>query len=102
MRRLIQGEAMLASAEALQEFPLPIEALEPIPTPVEAATHLKRARGRPAKIAAELKEQARKVKANGGTNRDAAAMLYGVKYPTPQQVKNVCSLLRKRKPNRTS
>jgi hypothetical protein len=59
----------------------------------------KRNRGRPAKIPDELKKRALAVK--GGKAR--AQILYKTKYPSPQQVKNVHSILRhynkKHKPN---
>jgi hypothetical protein len=53
-----------------------------------------RKRGRPQKISDDRKAEAQARKDSGGTNRDAAAILYETKYPTPQQVKNVSSLLR--------
>ena len=49
-----------------------------------------RKRGRPTEISEELKKKALTVK--GDTPR--ARILYQVKYPTPQQVKNVYSILR--------
>ena len=51
-------------------------------------------RGRPQKISEVRKEAATKKKASGGTNREAAALLYDAKYPTAQQVKNVPAILR--------
>jgi hypothetical protein len=53
-----------------------------------------RKRGRPQKISDELKTKAQARKHSGGTNREAAAILYETKRPTPQQVKNVSSILR--------
>ena len=50
--------------------------------------------GRPPIIASEKKDEAAKLKASGGTNKEAAAVLYGVKYPTGQQTKNVSAILR--------
>lgn len=47
-------------------------------------------RGRPTKFPVELKRKALSVK--GGRAR--AQILYGVKFPTPQQIKNVPSILR--------
>ena len=65
---------------------------EPRPNP-------RRHRGRPQEIADALKERA--LVAKGGTAR--ARILYETRYPTPQQVKNVSSILkhyqRKRRPN---
>lgn len=59
-----------------------------------------RKRGRPAKISDELKERA--LAAKGGKAR--AQILYGTNYPTPQQIKNVPSILKhytgKRTPQR--
>ena len=52
-----------------------------------------RKRGRPQKIPDELKEQAQALK-DSGSNRDAAVILYGTQYPSPQQVKNVSTILR--------
>ncbi len=58
---------------------------------VEAA---KAKRGRPPTIPEERKTAAAKLKANGGTNREAAMEIYGSRYPDAQQVKNVPSILR--------
>lgn len=59
----------------------------------------RRRRGRPIEISDELKQKALAVK--GGKAR--AQILYGIRYPTPQQVKNVSSILKhylgKHKPN---
>jgi len=41
-----------------------------------------------------LKAAAAAAKASGGTNRKAAEIIYKTKYPTPQEVKNVPSILR--------
>jgi hypothetical protein len=51
-------------------------------------------RGRPQNIPDDRKRRALKVKTDGGTNREAARALYDVPYPTPQQVKNVPTILR--------
>jgi hypothetical protein len=51
-------------------------------------------RGRPQIITDEKKIAAAKLKANGGTNREVAKLLYGTRFPTPQQTKNVPSILR--------
>jgi len=51
-------------------------------------------RGRPQTIPVERKIAAAKVKASGGTNKDAAAVLYQTNYPTDQQKKNVPAILR--------
>ena len=54
----------------------------------------RRRRGRPITIPNERKRAALECKAKGGSNRDAAVLLYDKKYPTPQEVKNVPSILR--------
>jgi len=51
-------------------------------------------RGRPQKIPNANKERAAELKAAGGSNKEAAAAIYGIKYPTPQQTKNVPSILK--------
>jgi hypothetical protein len=51
-------------------------------------------RGRPQTIPDENKVAALRVKDDKGSNRDAAKKIYGEQYPTPQQVKNVPSILR--------
>jgi hypothetical protein len=65
----------------------------------EPAPNPRRHRGRPQKIADALKERA--LVAQGGKAR--ARILYETRYPTPQQVKNVSSILkhyqRTRQPN---
>jgi hypothetical protein len=53
-------------------------------------------RGRPSTISDESKTKAAQLKANGGTNKQAAEVLYGTKYPSPQQTKNVSSILKHR------
>jgi hypothetical protein len=53
-----------------------------------------RKRGRPA-ISPETKRKALEAKQSpGGTNKDAAKILYGTEYPTLRQVKNVPAILR--------
>ncbi|MEP7354190.1 MAG: hypothetical protein ABI824_13250 [Acidobacteriota bacterium] len=47
-------------------------------------------RGRPSKMSDDLKREALKQKGN----RPRACILYGTKFPTPQQVKNVSTILR--------
>ena len=51
-------------------------------------------RGRPQYIPNERKIAAAKVKASGGSNKDAAAVIYQTHYPTDQQKKNVPAILR--------
>lgn len=58
----------------------------------------KRKRGRPTEIADERKQRALAVQ--GGKAR--AQILYGTKHPTPQQVKNVPTILRHYLKQRTS
>src|ERR1041385_1507530 len=57
----------------------------------------KKKRGRPPTISEERKAAALQAKTDGGTNRDAAKLIYGTRYPTPQQVKNVPAILRHHK-----
>jgi hypothetical protein len=59
------------------------------PTPSE-----RKKRGRPQTIPDERKALALAVKQSGGSNRDAAMMLYSAQYPKPQQVKNVGTILK--------
>jgi hypothetical protein len=58
---------------------------------------VKKKRGRPQTITDEKKASALRLKESGGTNKQAAALLYGKKYPTPQQTKNVPAILRHHK-----
>jgi hypothetical protein len=51
-------------------------------------------RGRPQTIPDERKAAAAKLKASGGSNKQAAVLIYDTKYPSPQQVKNVPSHLK--------
>lgn len=54
----------------------------------------KRKRGRPQTISDAKKAEAAGLKASGGTNKQAAAVLYDTKYPSDQQRKNVPAILR--------
>jgi hypothetical protein len=54
-------------------------------------------RGRPETISHEKKTAAALLKASGGTNREAAAVIYGTRYPTAQQTKNVPAILKHHK-----
>jgi hypothetical protein len=54
----------------------------------------KNKRGRPQIIPDKLKAEASALKAHGGSYREVAVKLYRTKHPTPQQVKNVYSILR--------
>jgi len=58
---------------------------------------IKKKRGRPQTISDEKKNAALQLKASGGTNKQAAELIYGKRYPTPQQVKNVSAILRHHK-----
>ena len=51
-------------------------------------------RGRPTEIPIKRKEAALKVIADGGTNKDAAILMYDTPYPKRQQIKNVPNNLR--------
>jgi hypothetical protein len=50
-------------------------------------------RGRPAKIEASKKRAALAAKESGATGKEVAKILYGVTYPTTQQVKNAPNIL---------
>jgi len=50
-------------------------------------------RGRPPTLSDERKAAAQEVKNEGRSNRDAAAVLYDVKFPSRKQVTNVSSIL---------
>lgn len=65
---------------------------KPVP-PQEQSPSTPRKRGRPP-ISDALKHRAQEIKNAGGSNKDAAVEIYGTKYPTPQQVKNVPTILR--------
>lgn len=54
----------------------------------------KKTRGRPQTLSDEKKTEAARLKASGGTNKEAAAVIYGTKYPTSQQTKNVPAILK--------
>jgi hypothetical protein len=92
-----------ASTGAESALPTPVGPLELLApkhsSEGNADSRPKRTRGRPTEIPDELKRKALAVK--GGKTR--AQILYGIRYPTPQQVKNVSSILKhylgKHKPN---
>ena len=50
--------------------------------------------GRPTTISIEQKRLALAAKKEGKTNKECAQILYDIRYPTQQQVKNVTSILR--------
>jgi hypothetical protein len=77
--------ALVAAARSVSPDPG-----SPNPTP----QLINRKRGRPQTISDERKAAASALKARGGTNRDAAAVIYEKKYPTPQETKNVSAILR--------
>lgn len=54
----------------------------------------KRPRGRPTTIPVALKKKAAKKKADGGTNKDAAKILYVTKHPSPRQVKDANKIIK--------
>ncbi len=54
----------------------------------------KQKRGRPQVITDEKKAKACNLKESGGTNKEAAAVLYDTKHPSDQQKKNVSTILR--------
>ncbi|MFN0167205.1 MAG: hypothetical protein ACKV22_12320 [Bryobacteraceae bacterium] len=53
-----------------------------------------RQRGKPSRFPAELKERALKVRMAGGSNSEAARILYATSRPTAQQVKNISAILK--------
>lgn len=59
-----------------------------------APNAVKKKRGRPQLIPDERKIAAAELKAAGGTNREAAVLIYGKKYPSPQETKNVSTILK--------
>jgi hypothetical protein len=61
-------------------------------SPPETVTEKRR--GRPQTIPDERKAAGRKSMLDGGSNLDAAKLIYNKQYPTPQEVKNVPSILR--------
>jgi hypothetical protein len=61
---------------------------------LSASNSIQVTRGRPPKLSEDKKGAAQRAKDDGGTNRDAAVILYDTKYPSSQQVKNVSSILR--------
>ena len=63
---------------------------EPRPLAIVPDPMLRRTRGRPSKISDERKKKA----LNTVGNRNRAKILYGVTFPSPQQVKNVPAILR--------
>ena len=54
-------------------------------------------RGAPVILPPERKEAAIELKTSGGSNSEAAALIYNTKFPTPQQTKNVPAILRQYK-----
>jgi len=66
---------------------------EPASTGGTSAKPQPRKRGRPCSIPAGRKEEALQAKAQKSSNSAVAKILYHTQYPTPQQVKNVSSIL---------
>ena len=54
---------------------------------------VRRKRGRPSRIPDERKEQALAAKRAGASNREVARILYGVKHPSPSQIRAVPAIL---------
>ena len=69
-----------------------MESVDGTTKPTAQPNHKKR--GRPQTLSNERKTEAAKLKASGGTNKQVAAVIYGTKYPTAQQVKNVTAILK--------
>jgi hypothetical protein len=77
------------------ESPEIAAAADALPSPVaESVRPAPKKRGRPQTITDEKKIAAARLKASGGTNAEVATVIYDTKYPTPQQKKNVSSILR--------
>jgi hypothetical protein len=68
--------------------------LAPVTADSGIAPRSPRGRGRPVEIKDELKRKALELKLGGGTNREAAQVIYNTRHPSAQQVKNVPSILR--------
>jgi hypothetical protein len=85
---------------ALDLWQLPIQATSTVNNPKGALLQptkqpiVSRKRGRPPQIPDKRKADAAVIKQNGGSNRDAAKKIYNTPYPSPQQVKNVPTILR--------
>ena len=68
--------------------------IAPFETPTATDESLQRKKSGRRPISSELKRRALEAKNAGATNKRCAQILYGIKYPSPQQVKNVPSILR--------
>ena len=89
-----EGIATTGKREGIAPVPVCDDSSELSGMAQNAQIPVKKKRGRPPEIPDERKEHAMKEKDAKGTNRDAAKIIYEVLYPTPQQVKNVPSILR--------
>jgi hypothetical protein len=86
-----------STAEGTTELAPPAAAKKDAQPPANDSTQVltvKRKRGRPQKISDEKKLAAAKLKTDGGTNKEIAAVIYGTKHPSDQQRKNVSAILR--------
>src|SRR5580704_4658596 len=54
---------------------------------------IRRKRGRPAKLSSQAKQRALEAKLNDASAKEVAKILYDVKYPNPEQIKNTYSIL---------
>jgi len=77
------------SASAVLTQTSPAQVSQAVPAMVE-----KRRRGRPPVTSVEKKEEALKLKREGATNAQVAALIYGTSHPTFKQTKNVPSILK--------
>jgi hypothetical protein len=103
---VFQASADLCEDLAARDFQLEATASAPASTekngkaeqvsgsPTSTPPPGRRKRGRPQTKSDSKKTEAARLKASGGTNRQAAALIYDTQYPTTQQVKNVPSILR--------
>lgn len=82
------AEREVALVEAAKDATSVTRSPKPTPQPVD------KKRGRPQTISNEKKAAAAELKANGGTNRQVAALIYNTTYPTDQQKKNVPAILK--------
>jgi hypothetical protein len=92
-RRYDQSKAQILTIANIALAPLRAEGPEK-GSDSSAPNAVKKERGRPQLIPDERKIAAAALKAAGGTNRQAAALLYSAKYPTDQQTKNVPAILK--------
>ena len=84
----------IPSAQVLERWVASVAELESLQAETSSTRQAKRRRGRPTTIPDELKRKALAAKCEGKSNKELAKILYTNTYPSPQQVKNVPSILR--------